>query len=100
MRSGKLLSRWALATAMAVALLVMLLAEPAWERSLRYLFPGQRTVLYERSSLAGLAGEHLFLVGLASLLSTLLGVAGGIVVTRKGGRDFIPVIDEIGRAPV
>lgn len=95
MRSGKVLSRWALVTAMVVTLLVILLAEPAWEWSLRYLFPGQRTVLYERSSLAGLAWEHFFLVGLASLLSTLLGVTGGVLVTRKGGRDFIPVIDNL-----
>jgi len=73
----------------------LLSAEPLWETTLRLAFPTQASVLYERASMQRLAGEHLALVGLSSVLSTLLGVVGGILVTRKNGRDFIPVVDDI-----
>jgi osmoprotectant transport system permease protein len=73
----------------------MLLAEPLWEKILRFLFPSRVQVIYERSSMLRLAGEHLVLVVISSLLATVLGVTIGILVTRKSGRDFIPVIDDI-----
>jgi osmoprotectant transport system permease protein len=37
----------------------------------------------------------MILTGLSSALATLLGVTAGIIVTRKRGRDFLPVVDDI-----
>ncbi len=89
------ISRWARLSLLIVAFTALLFARPAWEGTLRSLFPGQRSVVYERASLARLAGEHLILTGLSSALATLLGVTAGIIVTRKRGRDFLPVVDDI-----
>ncbi len=88
-------SPWIIPLLLIAAYAAMLAAEPLWESVLRLLFPAQESVIYERAGMLKLAGEHLTLVGLSSALSTLLGVAGGILVTRKGGRDFIPVVDDI-----
>ncbi|HPD96863.1 MAG TPA: ABC transporter permease [Synergistales bacterium] len=80
---------------LATGYTAMLLAEPFWEKILRMLFPSRAQVVYERSSMITLAWEHLVLVLVSSLLATILGVIIGILITRKSGRDFIPVVDDI-----
>ena len=89
------LAFWARAFFLIGVFATLMAAEPLWEIIFRFIFPGQLSVIYERSSMIRLAGEHLALVGLSSALATILGVAGGILVTRKGGRDFIPIVDDI-----
>lgn len=95
MKTLRMLSPWIYPLLLLSAYAGLLYAEPLWETALRLTFPAQTSVLYERAPMMRLAGEHLALVGLSSVLSTLLGVAGGILVTRKSGRDFIPVVDDI-----
>ncbi len=95
MRNNQTFSRWARVLLLVAAFTATLLAGPVWEGTLRTLFPGQRSVIYERASLIKLAGEHIVLAGMSSVLAAFLGVAAGILVTRKGGRDFLPVVDDI-----
>lgn len=95
MKRPQRFSPWILPLLLISAYIALLAAEPLWESALGLLFPEQTSVIYERAPMMRLAGEHLALVGFSSLLSTLLGVAGGVLVTRKGGRDFIPIVDDI-----
>lgn len=95
MKVPQRLSPWIISLLLITAYAALLTAEPLWERILRLFFPAQASVLYERTSMLRLAGEHIILVGFSSALSALFGIAGGILVTRKGGSDFIPVVDDI-----
>lgn len=52
-------------------------------------------VLYLRSSFVKLAWEHLFLVGVSSAAAVVIGVACGIFVTRRAGREFLPVVNTL-----
>jgi len=50
-------------------------------------------VFYLRSSFIKLAYDHIVLVVVSSLLATLLGVFLGLFVTRRLGREFLPVVN-------
>lgn len=88
-------SRCLIPMLMILSYAALLAAEPLWEAFLRTAFPAQGSVIYQRAGMLRLAGEHMALVGLSSALSILIGVAGGVLVTRKGGREFMPVVDDI-----
>ncbi|TYB31079.1 MAG: ABC transporter permease [Candidatus Mcinerneyibacterium aminivorans] len=59
------------------------------------LFPNQKNILYNRQPMVALVGSHLELVMLSSLLAVLIGVTIGLVVTRKFGRKFLPLVNEL-----
>ncbi len=92
--SGRM-ARWLPPLIGAAGYLFLVSVEPWWETFLRMLFPSEPTVLYARATLLHLVVRHLFLVGLSSGAATLLGLVAGICVTRSGGRDFLPVIDDV-----
>jgi osmoprotectant transport system permease protein len=78
------------------AAFVFLTSSPGtWQRGLRFLFPDVRNLLYPRADPAWLVGEHLLLVGVSSLLALLVGVGTGVLVTRPGGRQFLPVAEKL-----
>jgi len=52
-------------------------------------------IFYLRSSFIKLAFDHLILVGVSSVMASLLGVLCGILVTRKSGRGFLPVVNTL-----
>lgn len=58
------------------------------------LFPDEPRLAYGTSMLV-LIGEHLAIVALAAALSTLIGVALGVFVTRPAGRDFYDVVSDL-----
>ncbi len=64
----------------------------AWEIVLKFLFPLEQNVLYGTASLLSLAITHLRLIVVSSLITTILGVALGIFVTRASGREFLPLV--------
>lgn len=65
------------------------------EGLLHFLFPTEFQWLYPRETPAVLAWEHLRLVAVSSGMAALVGVLLGIGVTRKGGRPFLPAVEDL-----
>lgn len=91
----KLLIAW-LATIAAVGVFVVLAADMAvWKTVLSFLFPDEEQVIYPRANLATLLGEHLGLVLASSAASIAIGVPLGTVVTRRWGRSFLDLVEDL-----
>lgn len=76
-------------------LLVAVFSMDQFESFFRQIEPDARAVIYQRSSFAQLLGKHLLIVGAASLVSVIVGVAAGILATRRWGRDFLPLVSQV-----
>lgn len=74
----------------SLLLLALFAAQPLWEAGLRALYPLETKVVHE-TPLLSLVGVHLLLLITSSLLSILLGVGVGALVTRGAGREFLPL---------
>ena len=83
MRAAPLLLAGATATFLA--------APDAFTPLLRPFAPPGGPVIYDRASLAGLAGSHLLLVAAALVPSTLLAIGMAIWVTRPGQQRVLPL---------
>ena len=84
--------RFGIAVAVYGALLVAL---PYSTPLFAALFPQLDRPLYEQQSFASLVAAHLFLVALASVIATLIGVSAGVFVTRPQGRDFRQMVETL-----
>ena len=62
---------------------------------LRLLFPNKEQILYLRQSMTELVWDHLKLVLLSSSIAIIIGIVIGILVTRKFGRKFLPLVNEL-----
>lgn len=62
----------------------------------RTLFPDQASLVYQRDSFLWLLQHHVVLVAASASVGTVLAVMGGVVVTRPWGRDFLPLVSQIG----
>jgi osmoprotectant transport system permease protein len=62
---------------------------------LRVLFSGVEPVVYNRDSFLALFLSQLGLVAVASLASSLVGVALAVFVTRAAGREFRPMVNAL-----
>lgn len=81
-----------------VALAVYLAAASApsvWTAVLARLFPDESRLLYERSTMLELIGQHLVMVAVATAFSVIVGLALGVFVTRPSGRDFFDVVSDL-----
>ena len=79
-----------------VLLLIALFFSPElMERFLGKLFPSLTDLVYPRATLVQMAGEHLLLVGVSSVFAIATGLAGGVLVTRKWGLDFLPMVQDL-----
>ena len=79
-----------------IVLFFIITANPEWWVGLlHYLFPHETQVLYSRSSLLALVGEHLRIVAISSSLTILVGLPLGIWVTRRSGLSFQPIINNL-----
>ena len=58
-------------------------------------FPELARPLYQQESFWQLTLAHLFLVITASLLAIVLGIGSGVLVTRRAGRAFRPLMETI-----
>ena len=65
------------------------------ERFLSGLFPSLTEVVYPRATLLQMSGEHLLLVAVSSVFAIGTGLSGGILVTRKWGLEFLPVVQDL-----
>ncbi|MGC0954050.1 ABC transporter permease [Pantoea agglomerans] len=59
------------------------------------LFPELARPLYQQESFWQLTLAHLFLVITASLLAIVIGIGSGVLVTRRAGRAFRPLMETI-----
>lgn len=87
--------RWILLGVALGAFLVLVANTGWWETGLRYLFPGETTVIHPRASLLVLVWEHIQLVAISSSITVIIGIPLGIWVTRPSGRDFLPIVSDI-----
>ncbi len=78
-----------------LVLIALFFSPVLMERFLSTLFPSLIEVLYPRATVLEMAGEHLLLVGVSSLFAIAVGLLGGILVTRKWGLDFLPMIQDL-----
>jgi osmoprotectant transport system permease protein len=69
--------------------------EPFWDWLLRGLFPTSPDLLYNSNTLISLAGQHLELVIISSILTIAIGLTLGITVTRAAFREFLPLLSDV-----
>lgn len=86
-----------LALALGVlALLFWLFAQQnLWGAALRWLFPENRAVLFERATLLELSLQHARIVGLALLLILVISLPLSVWLTRPQGRAFLPLVSSL-----
>jgi len=72
------------------ALFIVVVMNPQWlEAALKFLFPGEKTVIYPRLSMAAMLTQHLNLVLISSSITIIAGVPLGILLTRPSMKDFL-----------
>ncbi|RUR34843.1 ABC transporter permease [Vreelandella andesensis] len=87
--------RWLWPVGWALMLLVGVWAMPVLEPGFRWLEPDARQVIYSRADFVSLLARHVFVVGIAAVVTISVGVLAGIAVTRQWGRDFLPLIGQL-----
>jgi osmoprotectant transport system permease protein len=78
-----------------LALVILASWDGVWELLLSPVYPGLEDYLYTRIGLWRLIWQHLVMVSISSFLSICAGVALGVFVTRRPGRDFLPVVNSL-----
>ncbi|MBT2775126.1 ABC transporter permease [Halomonas sp. ISL-60] len=76
-------------------LLISIMGMSAAEPLFRWIEPEARHVIYDRAEFYVLLGRHLFVVGIAAVVTIIVGVAAGIAVTRRWGSDFLPLVAQL-----
>lgn len=78
-----------------VLLLISVVGMPLADPLFRWIEPDARQVIYDRAELYVLLGRHLFVVGIAAVVTIVVGVTAGIAVTRRRGSDFLPLVAQL-----
>lgn len=86
---------FAFAALLFAGLLLLLAQQSLWETSLRWLFPEQRIVLFERATLFALTLQHLIIVGTSVGIILAIGLPLGVWLTRPSGRAFLPLASNL-----
>ena len=81
---------WAVA-----ALLLLAFGMPYTKPLFAALYPALDRPLYEQDSFVALLWSHLVIVGGSSLAAVAVGVAAGLFVTRRAGREFRPLVETL-----
>ena len=69
--------------------------EPFWDWMLHGIFPSSPDLLYNSNTVISLAGQHLTLVLISSVITVAIGLALGIMVTRAEFREFLALVSDI-----
>jgi len=78
------------------ALYVVIISNMSWwEDILHYFFPSLSQVIYPRSSLLVMTAEHIMLVAVSSIFTIFIGIPLGIFVTRRIGKSFLPLANNL-----
>jgi osmoprotectant transport system permease protein len=83
------------AFSLVVLLFVLVAALPFSEPCFHWAFPALARPVYQRASFAALTLSHIALVGGASVVVGLAGVAIGIGVTRAAGQEFAGIVGTV-----
>lgn len=79
-----------------ILLLITLLMAMPWSGPLfAWWFPDLARPVYQQDSFIALALAHIRLVLLASTIAIIIGVGGGVIVTRGAGREFRSLIETL-----
>ncbi|MGO2242434.1 MAG: ABC transporter permease [Halomonas sp.] len=76
-------------------LLISVVGMSTGEPLFHWIEPDARQVIYSRADFYVLLGRHLFVVGIAALVTISVGVSAGVAVTRKRGSDFLPLVGQV-----
>jgi osmoprotectant transport system permease protein len=68
---------------------------PFWDFILGGMFPTSTQLLHPTATVIRFAGQHLELVIISSIITVTTGLITGVVVTREGFREFLPLINNI-----
>ena len=93
MSSSRVLRSKLLWAALALAALVLWLPHSAG--FFKSLFPALDRPVYTQEPFAQLLGQHVFLVAVSSLISVAIGSVIGVLVTRRAGSQFRPLIETV-----
>jgi osmoprotectant transport system permease protein len=80
---------------LALALALLVLGMSALEPLFAALFPALERPLYAQDSFTALLLSHAALVAASSALSLIVGVAAGLFVTHRAGREFRPLVETL-----
>jgi osmoprotectant transport system permease protein len=86
---------FALAALLLGLAFVLFAQQDAWASVLARLFPQQRIVMFERTTLLALARQHVVIVGISMTLILSIGLPLGVWLTRAGGRAFLPLASNL-----
>ncbi len=89
---GSAWTLWRVPLAWCGLLLALTYGMTALEPVFRWIEPGSRQVIYPHADFLVLLGRHLLVVSVAALLAVVIGVAAAVLVTRRSGRDFLPLV--------
>lgn len=86
--------RWLMPVVWLVLLGVAVKAMPLATPALEWLSPDTDGVVYERTAFTTLLWRHALTVGVAAVLTVVVGITAGVAVTRPRGRDFLPLVGQ------
>jgi len=89
------INRWIFLAIFIGAFVVLITNMSWWENALRFFFLSESQVIYPRTNLLVLVGEHLELVLISSSITILVGIPLGVWVTRPSGKNFLPIVTDI-----
>lgn len=91
----EVIKNWAILAGLIIVFIIMISNINWWESALRFLFPNESIVIYQRISLNDMIVQHLKIVAISSGLTIITGVPLGIIATRSAGRDFQGVLNSL-----
>lgn len=86
---------WLTPTALIVMLFALSAGLPALAPWLEQWQNNAQPLVYQRESFLALLHNHVLLVLLSAAAGTLVAVSAGIFVTRRSGRDFLPLVSQV-----
>ncbi len=94
-RSMSMPRRWLTPLVWLSLLMLLTIGMEYLEGVFRLFEPDMREVIYRRAGFFTLLGQHMLVVGIASLLAVAIGVGAAIAVTRPAGKNFLPLVAQL-----